>query len=361
MDTASIPLGLLSHLLAAHATNSVSVQLGGPELRYFLDHHEAGLIGYRTCAGVAVALGDPLCAPRDTRELLARFLETRTRRTSRAMFVSASEAFAREAATLDCGAIKIGEEGLFDLDCYSFSGGAMKRLRYHESRARRRGVDVITLAATDLPSHWLAPALAAAATAWLERKALGPLGFLLALRPLREPEKTGKRLFVATGEGRVLAFLTAVPIPAANGVYLEDYIRAPDTPDGTVEMLFHAACEELRARGYDYVTLGASPLARLQPGDHRDHPAIGWLLRTAFERVSWPYDFKSLFAFKARFHPTRWVAKYLVYERPFTPRLAAALALAYLPDGGAFDTLRRTRPSSIPFGGEARGERGAGK
>jgi phosphatidylglycerol lysyltransferase len=327
-------------MLAAYATNSVSVQLDD-SLRYFVGPDESGLIGYQERAGVAVVLGDPLCGPGDTRRIVTAFLAGRPRRRSRALFVSASGQFASAAVDLDCGSLKIGEEAVFDLDRYSFSGGAMKRLRYHEGRARRRGVSVVSIATADLPLHPLAAALDAVTTAWLARHSIGPLGFLLALRSLHEPAKEGKRVFVACVNEMPIAFLTAVPIPAGNGVYLEDYVRGSAVPDGTVELLFHEACVDSGARGYEYVSLGTAPLAGLAPADTSHHPLAGWLLRTAFERVSWPYDFKALLAFKARFHPTRWVPKYLVYERPFTTRSAAALTLAYMPHIGPSKVIRR--------------------
>lgn len=323
---------LLRRMIAAYATNSVSVQLD-LGLRYFVGPQASGLIGYQERVGLAVVMGEPLCAPRDITAMVSTFLAARPRSRSRAVFVSASAQFATQASDLGCGAIKVGEEAVFDLDRYSFNGGSMKRLRYHEGRARRSGVEVVNIATSRLPSHALAAEVDAITTAWVTEHAIGPMGFLLALRPLHEPHKDGKRAFVARLHGRAIAYLTAVPVPAANGIYLEDYVRGPEVPDGTAEALFHEACLDAQARGYDYVSLGTAPLAGLTPADSRDHPLAGWLLRTAFERVSWPYDFKSLLAFKARFHPTRWVPKYLVYEAPFTLRMAAALALAYAPMG----------------------------
>jgi phosphatidylglycerol lysyltransferase len=343
-DTAAPVLrpDVLRRMVAAYATNSVSVQLDDT-LHYFVGPDESGLIGYQERAGVAVALGDPLCAPGDTVRIVTAFLARRSRARSRVLFVSASEHLASVAPELGFDSLKIGEEAVFDLDRYSFNGGSMKRLRYHEGRARRRGVSVVNIASADLPSHSLAAAIDAVTRSWVAQHAVGPFGFLLALRPLHEPDKQGKRVFVACVNGKPIAFLTAVPIPAANGVYLEDYVRGSGVPDGTVELLFHEACIDSRARGYEYVSLGTAPLAGLTPADIRHHPVAGWLLRTAFDRVSWPYDFRSLLAFKARFHPTRWVPKYLVYDGPFTARSAAALTLAYLPDIGPSNLIRRIR------------------
>lgn len=335
----SVAPDLRRHLIEKYATNTVSVQLDDT-LKYFVGPDRTALTGYLDRAGVAVVMGDPVGRPEDAAGTIKAFLATKTRRGSRAIFVSASAQLASAAEALNCGAIKIGEEAVFDLDRHSFAGGAMKRLRHHEARARRQGVEASSLAASDLPGGPDAAELAAVIDAWLGQHAMGSLGFLLLLRPLCEPDKSGKRIFVARQHGKVVAFLTAVPIVAANGVYLEDYVRRDGTPDGTAELLFRAACDDLRGRGYDYVTLGTAPLANLGSCD-RGGSAADWVLRRVFDHVSWPYDFKSLLAFKARFHPTRWVPKYLVYERPFTPRSAAALALAFWPGGGLTETIRR--------------------
>lgn len=333
-DSSSISSAVLRRMLASYATNSVSIQLDA-SLRYFLAPHDSGLIGYQDRLRVAVVLGDPLCASSETQAVVSAFLASRRRHRSRALFVSASREFAAHAQELGCAALKIGEEAVFDLDRYSFNGGSMKRLRYHESRARRNGVDVFDIATTDLPSHPCAADIDALTACWLGQHAIGPLGFLLAVRPLHEPAKTGKRIFVATMAGKPIAYLTGVPIPAAGAVYLEDYIRGPHVPDGTAEALFHHACLELRQRSYGYVSLGTAPLAGLTPDDTRAHPMAGSLMRAAFDRMSWPYAFQSIYRFKARFHPTRWIPKYLVYEPPFTLRSAAALAMAYTLEGAS--------------------------
>jgi phosphatidylglycerol lysyltransferase len=49
-------------------------------------------------------------------------------------------------------------------------------------------------------------------------------------------------VFVAERAGDVVAFLVATPIPARGGWLLEQWPRAPDAPNGTVELVVDARC-----------------------------------------------------------------------------------------------------------------------
>jgi phosphatidylglycerol lysyltransferase len=190
----------------------------------------------------------------------------------------------------------------------------------------------------------MAPTLDRLAAAWLRSRPCGGIGFLLELQKPSEAASRDATIFCAAMRGQPVAYLRAVPIYGSAGVYLEDYVYGEDAPDGTVEALFHEACNVLRERGAAYLTWGTSPLAGLDAGDSRDAPLVGRVLRTAFQRISWPYSFRSLHAFKSRFHPTRWAPKYLVFDRPFDLHLALALARAYAPRPDVSALLGRLLP-----------------
>ena len=318
-------------LLRQHGRNTVSHQLLGAGWRHYLTPAGEAGIAFRESGSFALAAGDPLCAPEETAAAIESF-RRRCRGTGRRVaFVSASETVADVGRVLGLAAVKVGEEGLFDLGRYSFSGGTMKALRHHESRARRRGLTVRMVQPGEPDWPAVAPALDHLADAWLRTRSGGGMGFLLELRRPSDAIERDATIFCAVLEGRAVAYLRAVPIYASGGVYLEDYVYGEDVPDGTVEAMFHEACDALRSRGAAYVTWGTSPLAGLDDEDFSDAPFVGRLLRAAFGRVSWPYNFRSLHAFKARFHPTRWAPKYLVFDRPFDIGLGLALARAYAP------------------------------
>jgi phosphatidylglycerol lysyltransferase len=94
-----------------------------------------------------------------------------------------------------------------------------------------------------------------------------------------------------------------VPVYARGGWFIDDLIRAPTAPNGTMELLIDAAMNDAAASGSDYMTLGLSPLA----GEVA--PSLSLARRYATPL----YDFVGLRAFKAKLRPERWTPIHLSY------------------------------------------------
>jgi len=140
-------------------------------------------------------------------------------------------------------------------------------------------------------------------------------------------------------EGVLVALARVVTVPRRDGWFIEHLVRAPDAPNGTVELLVDAVLRTARARDVAWLTLGLAPLAGEVPP----------LLRVARRLTPWLYDFEGLRAFKSRLRPDAWDPIYV--SRPsrqgaaltvldvlaaFTPRglvRFGALALARGPAG----------------------------
>jgi phosphatidylglycerol lysyltransferase len=146
---------------------------------------------------------------------------------------------------------------------------------------------------------------------WLATRPIAPMGFLVQIDPFTFPEE--RRYFVAERDGRVVAFLGIIPIYARHGWFFEDFLRDPDAPNGTVELLVDAGMRAAAAEGVPVVTLGLVPLA----GD-----VSSWL-RAARRLGRALYDFDGLRAFKAKFKPSAW----------------DPILLSYPPGGNAFVAL----------------------
>jgi phosphatidylglycerol lysyltransferase len=150
---------------------------------------------------------------------------------------------------------------------------------------------------------------------WLATRAAAPLGFLLQVEPYSFPEE--RLCFVAECGGRVVGFLGVIPVYARGGWFLEDFVRDPDAPNGTVELLIDAGMRAAAAAGVGYVTLGLAPLAGELPR---------WLqLARSCSRPL--YDFEGLRRFKAKLAPARWDPIYISYPQRGTGALALLDAL----------------------------------
>jgi phosphatidylglycerol lysyltransferase len=109
-----------------------------------------------------------------------------------------------------------------------------------------------------------------------------------------------------------------------------------------VELLLDTAMRALAADGFQYVTLGLSPLSRRAGVDGRESPL--WLkvaLKWVRAHGSRFYNFDGLDQFKAKFQPERWEAIYAIANQPqFSPRMLYAIAAAF-SDGSPIWTLVR--------------------
>jgi phosphatidylglycerol lysyltransferase len=95
-------------------------------------------------------------------------------------------------------------------------------------------------------------------------------------------------------------------------------------------MLFHAA-EVFAEGGYEYITLGLSPLTQqAQTELHEASPTIRILLKWARAHGKRFYDFAGLEFFKTKFEPEYWEPIYAISNEPkFSLRALYAIACAF--------------------------------
>lgn len=319
-------------LAARYAHNSNDVVSAYDGWQYFTTEAPAGAVAYVRRGRALIANGDPLCAPEHTAEVLRRFAAYARVRRLTCCFLGASERARAAAAGLGYGAVKVGEEPLFDLRTYAPRGDRAKKARAARNQALRSGV----AAREYVPAHGRNPAvereMEAVLAAWSRTRPVEPLAFSLRLEPFTGLER--KRYFVAVHEGRVVAFVACSPLPGRAGAYLEDVIRHPDAPYGSTELLVLYAFEELARSGVEMATLGVAPLQGVEQQTTRRHRALGRVLAAARDHAGRVYRFNSLGHYKRKFGPTATESVYLLY-RParITPRLLFGLLGAFTPDG----------------------------
>lgn len=302
-----------------------------------------GAIIYGEFGRIWLAAGEPLGRPEDIKSLAEGFMVAAAKARRIAAFVPATERFAHVGVQLGMSAIKIGAAPYFDLATWQPRGNCAKKLRAGVNRASRAGVAVEIVAnfddelrkeAADLCLKWLST-----------RRAETTFGWLLALDPFLNAER--KKVFAArTADNRLVGLLAASPIPARDGWYLEDVLRAPDAPPGTADLLVFAALQQLKADGAAMATLGTATLATAGVDElsTHDHPVIERALSLASQRLSAFYNFEGVRRFKTKFVASRWENEYaLVQHGVLVPsRVAHALLRAIVPGGLKQLLARRT-------------------
>ena len=311
-------------LLRRHGWNSTSFQVLEPGFRYWFDGDDA-CVGYVDTGRSWVVAGPPIAPTERLAEIAAHFADAARAADRRTAWFGTEPRFSR-ATTWP--ALRIGDQPVWSPAGWAGVVESSKSLREQLRRARAKGVAVRAIALTELaPDHPTRAQVEALIVRWLASRPIAPMGFLVQIDPFTFPAE--RHYFVAEREGKVVAFLGIIPIYARDGWFFEDFLRDPDAPNGTVELLVDAGMRAAAAAGIPIVTLGLVPLA----GE-----VSSWL-RAARRLGRSLYDFDGLRAFKAKFKPSAW----------------DPIFLSYPPSGNAFtavyDTLKAfARGGLLRFG-----------
>jgi phosphatidylglycerol lysyltransferase len=121
------------------------------------------------------------------------------------------------------------------------------------------------------------------------------------------------------------------PIPERNGWLTEQFPHDPSAPNGTVELMMHTAICRLGDEGFEYVTLGLSPLSKRAKIEPFDNPIwlrilLAWM-RKHGQRF---YNFDGLDAFKSKMTPEYWEPVFAISNEPtFSGSTLYSIALAF--------------------------------
>jgi len=303
-------------LLERHGWNATSFQILEPGFRYWFDGDDA-CVGYVDTGRAWVAAGVPIAPPERLAQVSERFAAAATAAGRRACWF-ATEARFRDATGWP--SLRIGDQPVWAPADWDGVVRGSRSLREQLRRARAKGVSVRAVAAGELAP--LRPQLDALIERWLASRPIAPMGFLVQVDPFTFPDR--RRYFVAERAGRVVGFLGVIPIYARRGWFFEDFIRDPDAPNGTVELLVDAGMRAAAEEAVDVVTLGLVPLS----GE------VAPVLRAARRLGRALYDFDGLRAFKAKFAPRSWEAIFLSYPPRYSSVLAVVDTLSAFARGG---------------------------
>lgn len=296
-------------LLRRHGDGPTSFQVLEPGFSYWFDAEVDAVVAYAEAFGHRVVAGHPIGPPAERLAVCRRFLAD----SPRAIFFAVEADF---LATLAAGgvahaALQIAEQPEWDPADYHVDGPERRGLRAQINRARNKGVRVRRVSPEELaraPGS-LRAEIEAVLDRWRDARRMSMMRFMVDLAPFGFPEE--RRYYVAELGDLPVGFLAAVPIYRRDGWFFEDVIRVPEAPNGTAELLIHAALIDAREAGDAFVTLGMAPLAGVDagPGPHR-------LLRRGLvfcrDRLGALYSFNGVRSFKARFRPRGWAPQYLV-------------------------------------------------
>ena len=300
-------------IVLKYGWNSTSFQIVNPGIKRWFSDGGYAVVGYVSASGVRVAAGAPVC-PEDCLEAVAAEFEADAAANGQRVCYFCAELM-MESLYADSAAhakFLIGAQPVWRPAAWPEIISANRSLRAQLNRARNKGVEVTEWPIEKARLH---PELAECLRQWLASKGLPPLHFMVESDTLARLEN--RRVFVAEHNGGVAGFVILSPVSRRNGWLFEQFPHRPGAPNGTVELMIDAAMRALASEGFDYATLGLSPLSTRAHVEASDIPIwlrlfLAWL-RKHGQRF---YNFDGLDAFKAKLKPERWEPVFALSNEP---------------------------------------------
>jgi lysylphosphatidylglycerol synthetase-like protein (DUF2156 family) len=305
-------------LLAEHGDHSSAFLTFNDGTEHYLDPAIDGFVAYRPAGGHVVQLCGPVAAPADRARLLEsfkRWAKSEKRRVTAVQLLrDDAELYARSDFTVN----QFGTSYGIDLEQFTLRGTRFMKLRNKLKRSKRLGVTVEELAPDERPE---AP-LSAIDETWLKSKGrlAKELRFMVGERAGRGAAQ--RRVFVARHEGETIAYVTYSPVWGSRPGWLYDLTRRrPDSPPGTVELIFHTALERLQEEGVRWLHLGLTPYV----GFDHEHEIPGYnrvahtIMEQMGKRAGFLYPALTQLDFKLKWAPHVVEPEYIAWEGGVNP------------------------------------------
>lgn len=292
------------------------IYLGDKQLFWAQD--KKVLIAYKTILNRAIVLGDPIGDNHLFEPAIREFyIECQTKKI-KPIFYQVSPKYMHVYHENGFRFIKLGEEGLVNLQSYSLEGKQGAKLR---SKFNKFNQDGYTFSVMEPPySSYFLSELRSVSTSWLgtqKEKSFSVVSF---------SEDYVSRFQIAVlrdNDNKILAFVTLAS-DYRQTIIIDLMRKLPITPNGTMEVLFIHILKWANARNYSICSLGMAPLSNV--GNSKNSFLSEKILRLVHIHGSSAYNTKGLKDFKGKF-ACEWEPKYLAYQKTFLPLVFVQLFL----------------------------------
>lgn len=315
-----VPAEAVARILGAHGRHSLAAFAVQDDKNHLLLLEGRALVSYAVRGGVALACGEPLCAPEDLPAAVEAYLLHAGRQGWTPALYGVAEESLPACRRPGLRALKVAEEAVIDLPAFSLAGGKRAALRSMVHKVTKAGLTVRRYDRATAADPELDAQLEEISEEWLDEKRLGELGFTMGRFSLDSLDSAFT--FVCALGVRAQAFCTFLPYDRGRAAVLDLMRKRGDAVSGTMDLLLAEALSELKAAGLERASLANAPLANV--GEARGPLDRGVAL--LFENLNAFYGYKNLFQFKKKFAP-RWEGRSLAYASAADlPRVAYALA-----------------------------------
>jgi lysylphosphatidylglycerol synthetase-like protein (DUF2156 family) len=309
-------------------------------------------IAYRVIAGIALTVDGPVGPKNLNAAAVDEFWDYCRSNGWTPCFYSVS-AEVRDAATdLGWDTVQVAQETVLSLESLSFTGKRFQDVRTSLNNAAKAGIHAEWVSYPTAGLN-IQTQILAISEEWVADRTMPEMGFTLGgLDELNDPEV--RCLLAIDADQQVHAVTSWLPVYRNGRIvgWTLDFMRRRRTGfRAAVEFLIASAAMSLKDEGCDFISLSGAPLARTAPVLRPDVTAAGPSATAGLDRLldrlgsalEPVYGFRSLLAFKSKFHPS-YVPLFMAYpDSAALPGIGNALTRAYLPDlslGEGFRLLR---------------------
>ena len=284
---------------------------------------------YRVEVGVCLASGDPVGEPRSWSAAIAAWLERCSDYGWAPGVMGASSTGAQAYREAGLSALQLGDEAILYPDKFRLSGADMRGVRQAVTRARRAGLTVRMRRHRDLSVAEMAEVIRQA-DAWRDTET--ERGFSMALGRLGDPADGDCLLVEAIGgddlAAAVVGMLSFVPW-GPNGLSLDLMRRAPQSPNGTVELMVSELLQQADTIGVNRVSLNFAMFrSAFEEGARLGAGPVARLWRALLVFFSRWWQLETLYRSNMKYQP-EWVPRFACYEDArLIPRVGVASVIA---------------------------------
>ena len=300
-------------LVLKHGWNSTCFQIVNPGIKYWFGEDGESVIGYVRSNGVRVVAGAPVCS-REILEPVVRTFESEAESVGERVCYFGAEGRLEDIFhdSKTHSRVSLGGQPVWHHARWASIVDGKSSLRAQFNRAKNKGVSITEWTIEQATND---PELRDCLEAWFTLKGLPPLHFVI------EPDTLGRlenrRIFVAERASKIEAFLILSPVPTRCGWLTEQFPHRPGAPNGTVELMMDQAIRQLGKEGFEYVTLGISPLSHRAKLDEFHNPTwLRFLLAWMRKHGQRFYNFDGLDHFKSKLMPEYWEPVYAISNEP---------------------------------------------
>jgi phosphatidylglycerol lysyltransferase len=290
---------------------------------YYFSPSGQSVVSYVVKGRGAIALGDPIGPLEDAWATISGFQQFCACNDWYAAFYQTLPDYLDRYESLGFRSLKIGEEAIVDLTCFSLEGKAGRRLRPAINKMVKLGYRIEFYQPPILPH--LLKQLRAVSDEWL--KTVNGSEKKFSLGWFSENYLSSCEIAaVYAPDGQIKAFTNIVPEYQLNEITIDMMRHRANMEHGTMDFLFISLFHHFKEQGYDSFNLGLSALAGV--GEQEQSKRLEKGIHYLYEHLNQFYNFQGLHEYKDKFHP-RWESRYLIYPSLIAlPEVVVALIRA---------------------------------